>query len=65
MVGRAVLTLMAVVCAIVGFQGLAMQDGRGWRDDELTSAAEGVTPALDGSFTYGDPEGRVPGRLRR
>ncbi|MFK4800072.1 hypothetical protein ACI3K5_15445 [Streptomyces sp. MPA0124] len=54
-VGRAVLILMAAVCVVVGFQGLAVQDDGEWSDDELTSAVEGATQALDGSFTYGDP----------
>ncbi|MFE5598914.1 hypothetical protein ACFQ8O_06955 [Streptomyces coelicoflavus] len=54
-VGRAVLIVMAVICVVVGFQGLAVQDDGEWSDDELTSAVEGATQALDGSFTYGDP----------
>ncbi|MCQ4203216.1 hypothetical protein M4J06_000599 [Streptomyces coelicoflavus] len=54
-VGRAVLILMAIACVVVGFQGLAVQDDGEWSDDELTSAAEDATQALDGSCTYGDP----------
>ncbi|MFC8417603.1 hypothetical protein [Streptomyces coelicoflavus] len=60
-VGRAVLIVMAVVCVVVGFQGLAVQDDAEWSDDELTSAVEGATQALDGSFNYGDSlEGEAP-----
>ncbi|MET9825537.1 hypothetical protein ABZ038_28695 [Streptomyces sp. NPDC006349] len=54
-VGRVVLVAMAVACVVVGVQGLAVQDNGEWSDDELTSAVEGATRALNGSFTYGDP----------
>ncbi|MFI8950812.1 hypothetical protein ACIGO6_30360 [Streptomyces sp. NPDC053750] len=60
-VGRVILVAMAVTCVVVGFQGLAVQDDGKWSDDELTSAVEGATRALDGSFTYGGPlEGDAP-----
>lgn len=55
MAGRVVLVAMAGACVVVGIQGLAVQDNGEWSDDELTSAVEGATRALDGSFTYGSP----------
>ncbi|QUW94164.1 MULTISPECIES: hypothetical protein [unclassified Streptomyces] len=41
---------MAVVCVVVGFQGLAVRDDGEWSDDGLTSGVEGATLALDGSL---------------
>ncbi|MFS8198079.1 hypothetical protein ACLVWQ_05270 [Streptomyces sp. CWNU-52B] len=60
MVARLVLVAMAVVGVVIAFQGIAVEDNGGWSDDELTSAVEGATDALDGSFTYGAFEGDAP-----
>ncbi|MFH8468266.1 hypothetical protein [Streptomyces sp. NPDC017991] len=54
-VARLILVVMAVVGVVIAFQGIAAEDNGGWSDDELTSAVEGATDALDGSFTYGGP----------
>ncbi|MFD7065009.1 hypothetical protein [Streptomyces sp. NPDC059906] len=60
-VGRAILIVMAVICVVVGFQGLAVQDNGEWSGDELMSAVEGATQALDGSVTHGGPlDGDAP-----
>ncbi|MEU6918147.1 hypothetical protein [Streptomyces olindensis] len=51
---RVLLVVMAVAGVVVGFQGIAAEDNVGWSDDELTSAVEGATTALDGSSQYGE-----------
>lgn len=55
MVARVVLVAAALGGVVVGFQGLAVEDRMEWSADELTSAVEGATRALDGSSAYGDP----------
>ncbi|MEV5433245.1 hypothetical protein [Streptomyces sp. NPDC052701] len=56
-VARIVLVVMAVVNVVLGFRGLAAQDTMDWSDEELTSAVEGATEALDGDVMYGDSLG--------
>ncbi|MEV6614493.1 hypothetical protein AB0N31_11580 [Streptomyces sp. NPDC051051] len=53
-VGR--VTLVAAACAgvFLAVQGFAVSDDAEWSDDELTSAVEGATAALDGSIELGD-----------
>ncbi|WP_314414843.1 hypothetical protein [Streptomyces sp. DSM 40484] len=52
-VARLILVALAVVGMIIAFQGITAQDSGGWSDEELTSAVEGATDALDGSFAHG------------
>ncbi|WP_171117765.1 MULTISPECIES: hypothetical protein [Streptomyces] len=54
-VARITLIGVAVACVVSGVQGLGVEDDSKWSDDELTSAVQGATEALDGSFTYGGP----------
>ncbi|MEU3661361.1 hypothetical protein AB0E77_16620 [Streptomyces sp. NPDC032940] len=58
---RVVLVVVAVVAVVIGIQGIAVQDDTGWSEDELTSAVEGATRALDGSSVHGGPlDGDTP-----
>ncbi|MCD7443999.1 hypothetical protein K4B79_38045 [Streptomyces lincolnensis] len=54
-VARVLLVTMAGFSVYTAVQGFGVSDGSRWSDQELTSAVEGATASLDGSFTYGDP----------
>lgn len=54
-VARTLFVVMAGLGVYTAVQGFGVSDDSQWSDDELTSAVQGATAALDGSFTYGDP----------
>ncbi|NMO37623.1 hypothetical protein HG826_29360 [Streptomyces sp. GMY01] len=61
-VARVLLLAMAALGVYTGFHNLAVADNGTWSDDELTSAVQGATQELNGSFEYGDPydDGTAP-----
>ncbi|WP_405619818.1 hypothetical protein [Streptomyces sp. NBC_00076] len=54
-VARVTFVALAGICVYMAVQGFGVSDDASWDDSELTSAVNGATDALDGSFTYGDP----------
>jgi hypothetical protein len=54
-VARVLFVVMAGWGVYTAVQGFGVSDDSQWSDDELTSAVQGATASLDGSFTYGGP----------